>query len=192
VREAVRSLVEAGYLTRVQGSGTYVAFSPKLQHTLDRNLSYTKLITEAGYRPKRRVLTIEHLPLDNEEAKALDTRSEARGVRIERVRSADDRPVIYSIDVIPERYVREATTEDLSGSLYRLFGVMGHTVAHGEAVISPVVAISPMAEWLKVDHGSPLLHIRQVDYSTAGDAMMFSREWHVPGIFELSLLRRAT
>jgi len=44
----------------------------------------------------------------------------------------------------------------------------------------------PLTNW------GPLLMIRQVDYTTAGTAVMFSREWHVPGIFEISLLRRST
>jgi len=49
-----------------------------------------------------------------------------------------------------------------------------------------------MAERLQVGIGSPLLRIVQVDHATLGEAIAYSREWHVPGAFELSLLRRAT
>ncbi|CAN5875962.1 GntR family transcriptional regulator [soil metagenome] len=192
IREAVRALVESGYLTRVQGSGTYVAFQPRLRHTLERNLSYTKLISQAGLVPSRRVLGLERMAIDDEEAKALGTGIGVDGVRIERVRSADSRPVIYSIDVIPSHFVRDVPDETFAGSLYELFRSIGHTVAHGDATLAPVVADPTLAEILEVDRNSPLLMIRQVDHTAAGEAVMYSREWHVPGVFELSLLRRAT
>ena len=84
------------------------------------------------------------------------------------------------------------TDEGFGGSLYELFERMGYEVAYGEATLAPVLADEQLAEHLQVDAGSPLLRIVQVDYTTVGDAIMFSREWHVPGVFELSLLRRAT
>ena len=41
IREAVRGLVEEGYLSRRQGSGTYVTARPLLRNSLDTNFSYT-------------------------------------------------------------------------------------------------------------------------------------------------------
>ena len=106
--------------------------------------------------------------------------------------SADDRPAIHSIDTIPARYLVGVADEDLAGSLYDLFERLGHTVAHGEATLEPVLADPHRGETLGVGVGSPLLHLTQVDYTTAGEPVMLSRQWHVPGVFEVSLLRRAT
>ena len=39
IREAVRGLVEAGLVSRVHGSGTYVTGAPKARHSLDATLS---------------------------------------------------------------------------------------------------------------------------------------------------------
>lgn len=192
IREAVRSLVEAGYLTRVQGSGTFVSFRPQRRHTLERNLSYSQLIEQAGFRPGRQVLGLERGPLDEEAANALGAGAGEEAVHIERVRSADDRPVMYSIDIIPSGLVLGVQDRQFEGSLYELFGSMGHEVAHGEATLAPVLAKGSLPGSLGIEPGSPLLMIRQVDYTTSGVAIMFSQEWHVPGVFELSLLRRAT
>jgi len=128
IREAVRSLAEAGYLSRVHGLGTFVAFRPRLRHSLERNLSYTWLIQQAGFRPSRQVLALERTKASEEEATALGI-GEARVVRIERIRSADDRPVIYSVDTIPEKYVPDVTDEGFGGSLYELLERMGYKVA---------------------------------------------------------------
>jgi DNA-binding GntR family transcriptional regulator len=63
-------------------------------------------------------------------------------------------------------------------------------VAHGEAILVPVLSGPRHSEVLGIDEGKPLLQITQVDYSTVGDVVMFSKEWHVPGVFELTLVRR--
>ncbi len=192
VREAVRGLVEEGYLSRVHGSGTYVAFRPNIRHSLERNLSYSRLIEEAGFKPGRKVLTLDEDQPSEEETRRLALDATARVVRIERVRSADDRPVIYSIDAVPASLVAGTTRSDLGGSLYSLFASIGSPVAHGEATLAPTLADEEHREALGVEVGQPLLHIAQVDYTSAGDPVMYSREWHVPGIFELTLLRRPT
>ena len=56
VREAVRSLVEAGYLIRRHGTGTFVTATTRHRHTLNANLSYTAMIRQAGLKPGRRLL----------------------------------------------------------------------------------------------------------------------------------------
>lgn len=192
IREAVRGLVEAGYLSRVHGSGTYVAFRPTLRHTLERNLSYTRLIEQAGFTPGRSVLGVESTRASDEEAEQLGLADGSMVIRVERVRSADARPVIYSIDAIPSRFLTHVPESELGGSLYELFDRLGYRVAHGEAVLEPVLARGRQVEALGVEEGTALLHMCQTDYTTEGEAMMYSLEWHVPGIFELSLVRRGT
>ena|SRR5438067_2876895 len=103
IREAVRALVDAGYLTRRHGSGTYVSSSPRTHHPLETTLSYTGMIRASGHEPGEAVLSQgirrptegerELLGLDNDEAV----------IEVERVRLADGRPIIYSRDRIPAR-----------------------------------------------------------------------------------------
>lgn len=137
IRESVRGLVEAGYLSRVLGSGTYVAFRPTLRHTPERNLSYTRLIEQAGFVQWRSPLGVETTTASDEEAKRLGLVDGDEVTRVERVRSADARPVIYSIDAIPSRLLPDVAEAELGGSLYALFDRLGHRAAHGEAVLSP-------------------------------------------------------
>lgn len=191
IREAVRSLAEAGYLSRVHGSGTYVVFRSRVRHTLERNLSYSTLIKHAGYEPGLRLLSLERDHLNATEAEAFQLH-DVPVVRIRRVRSANERPVIYSIDAILGDFVSEVCDEDFAGSLYKLFDKIGCSVANGEAALAPVLTDSGLASELQVEVGSPLLRILQVDYTSSGQAIMFSQEWHVPDVLELTLRRRAT
>ena len=56
IREAVLGLMDAGYLVRRHGSGTYVTSSPRARHALETTVSYTAMIREAGYKPGETVL----------------------------------------------------------------------------------------------------------------------------------------
>lgn len=192
IREAVRGLVEEGYLSRAHGSGTFVKFRPRVRHSLERNLSYTELISQAGFEVGCRLLVTKLDTPAAEEADRLRINTSESVLRIERVHTADGRPVIYSTGVIPQRFMEGVENEDLSGSLFALFAKMGHQVAHGEAVLTPILADERHASLLTIAVGRPLLQIVQTDYTTEGDVVMFSTEWHVPGVFELTLLRRST
>ena len=56
VREAVRGLVESGYVTRRRGSGSYVTERRRMPHGLDSTLSYLAMIESAGARAGMRIL----------------------------------------------------------------------------------------------------------------------------------------
>lgn len=190
IREAVRGLVEEGYLVRHQGSGTYVTDRPLLRNSLDVNFSYTAYLESLGIRATRRVLGVWRGPAGKLVAERLHAPSHDLVVEVRRVRTADDRPAIFSIDVLPDEIVRDAPDEVFGGSLYAFLASVGHPVAHGEAILAPAVADEGLATVLDVPLGTLLLRVEQVDVDVNGRRVMFSREWHVPSVIELSCFRR--
>jgi len=190
IREAVRGLVEEGYLIRRQGSGTYVTERPLLRNSLDVNFSYTAYLESLGVRATRRVLEVRRGAAGEEVADRLHLASTAPVVEVRRVRTADDRPAIFSIDVLPADVAGTADDEAFGGSLYSFLARAGHPVAHGEAILAPAVADEALAAVLDVAAGTLLLHIDQVDVDVHGRRVMHSREWHVPSVIELRCFRR--
>lgn len=191
VREAVSALITAGYLERHHGSGTYVVGLPGPRHALDATLSYTHMIADAGMTPGMRVLSVETRPASEEERTALKLLDDEPIRRLERLRTADGRPVIYSIDVVPERFVSSVTNRTFDQSLYDVLAKLGEPVVGADAVLSPVAAGRNLARQLDVKVGSALQQIIEVDYTRSGIPIVYSSEWHVPGIFELRVHRRA-
>lgn len=191
VREAVRGLIEDGYVVRRQGSGTYVTRRPLLRNSLDVNFSYTEYLESSGVVAGRQVIGTRTFNADAEIAAALGLDPGTPVVEIRRIRTADRRPAIYSIDVLPVEIADPSRNrEAMRGSLYQLLTEAGHAVAHGEAVVSPTVADRDLARLLDVVPGTPLQHLRQVDYDVEGRPVMLSREWHVPSVIELGVYRR--
>jgi GntR family transcriptional regulator len=190
VREAVGGLVEAGYLTRRHGSGTYVAGTLPRRHALDTSVSYLSMIREAGMKPGLVVLDQSEHEASAEEAEALRLKAGEAVLTVERIRSADGRPVVYSVDRLARAHAPKDTA-DLDASLYRVLEQSGHEVHGASAQLRPVVAEKRLADLLDVEPGTPLLHIDQVDFDGDGHPVMLSSEWHLADAFEMHINRRA-
>jgi GntR family transcriptional regulator len=192
IREAVRGLMDAGYLARRHGAGTFVTSSPRTRHPLETTVSYTGMIRAAGHKPAETVLSKTIRTPEDSERDLLGLQPEDELIEIERVRLADRRPVIYSRDRIPVGLLGEYSDGALDSSLYELLAEAGHSVASAGARLIPTVAGAKLARLLAVKRGAPLLHIDQVDYDERGRPVMLSHEWHVADAFELFVNRRAS
>ncbi len=191
LREAVRGLIEDGYVIRRQGAGTFVTPGPALRNSLDTNFSYTEYLESSGIKVSKKILDARRLTGDDEVIADLDLGEEDAFVVIRRVRIAGKRPAIYSIDSLPADIVdAKRDLKAFSGSLYKLLGSRGHDVDHARTIITPVLASSEIAKILEVPAGTPLQHLKQIDFDSAGRPVMRSLEWHVPSVIELRVYRR--
>lgn len=191
VREAVGGLMESGYLVRRHGSGTFVTSLPSRRHALDATLSYTQMIRQAGMTPGVRLLAATERPATADEAADLGLVEGAALRVLERLRTADERPVVYSIDLVAAGLLAGLTDRDLSTGLYDVLDSVGARVRTASAVLLPVVADTRLARLLDVRRGTALQRIDEVDLTGDGTPVMRSTEWHVPGIFELRVNRRS-
>jgi GntR family transcriptional regulator len=191
VREAVTSLVEAGYVTRRHGSGSYVAERRRMPHGLDSTLSYLAMIESAGAHAGMRVLEAvldQYSKLDSQ----LQLRQGDTVLAVERVRTADGQPVIYSRDRIPARLLKaDLDLQNLHPSLFGLLSSSGHAADHATATLRAVASTSRTAKVLGIRRGRPLLYVEEIDYDRDGTPVMLSREWHVSEAFDLRINRQA-
>ena len=191
VREAVRGLVEAGYVIRRRGSGSYVAERRRMRHGLDSTLSYLAMIESAGAHAGMRVLDAIFEQCSKIDGPLQLGQGDAV-LAVERVRTADDAPVIYSRDRIPARLLRpDLDLKNLDPSLFALLRSCGHAADHATATLRAVASTSCTAKVLGVRRGKPLLYIEEVDYDRDGTPVMLSREWHVSEAFDVRINRQA-
>jgi len=191
VRDAVRALVEAGYVTRRRGSGSYITERRRMPHGLDSTLSYLAMIESAGARAGMQILDAAFEECAKDDA-PLQLNPGEMVLAVERVRTADDRPVIYSLDRIPSRVLRtDLDLQNMDPSLFALLRSSGHAADHATATLRAVVSTSHTAKVLGVRRGKPLLYIEEVDYGRDGTPVMLSREWHVSEAFDVRINRKA-
>lgn len=190
VREAYRALIDSGYLSRRHGTGTFVSRVPQ-RHALDLNLSYTAMIQAAGFTSSITVVAqrVEQAVENDRGRLHLDEGDEI--VVVERVRLADDRPVVYSVDRIPLAIVPEQLRGNLGPSLFDMLEDANRGARAGRTRLLPVLAGPREAELLKVSEGAPLLYFDEVDFDRDGVPVMASFEWHTSDVFEMWLNRHA-
>jgi GntR family transcriptional regulator len=191
IREAVGGLMDAGYLARRHGSGTYVTATPRTRHPLETTVSYTAMIRASGHKPAETVVSKAVREPEQTERELLGLVDGEPLVDVERVRFAGRRPVIYSRDRIPVALLGDFSGAALDESLYAILARAGHPVANATAHLIPTLANAKLSRLLMVKRGTPLLHIDQVDYDERGRPVMLSHEWHVADAFDLVVNRRA-
>jgi GntR family transcriptional regulator len=190
VREAVRGLIEAGYVVRRHGQGTFVTGRPRHRHALDSTVSYFAMIRAAGMEPGEELVSTRVRDATPSETDRLGLLSSEPLVCIDRVRTADGQPAVYSQDRIPRRMLGDQAEAALDSSLYDRLAAAGMAVHHATAELRAVSANARVARLLHIEPGTALQLIDQVDFTAAGVAVMLSTEWHAPGVFELRVNRR--
>jgi GntR family transcriptional regulator len=192
LREALRSLEDDGFVTRTSGSGTYATHRPRARNNLDVNFGVTEAIKAAGMRPGTRRSSITTRAATAIDAAALDLAPGDPVVVLERIRTADDRPVVLSVDIVAITILGAADVAamPLDGSLYQVLERRGRPVAHGLVTVAPERADRSMARRLEVQAGALLLCLRQVDYGSEGEPLLLSDEHHLADAFEFSVVRR--
>lgn len=194
LREALRALEGEGLLRRRRGSGTYVAELPRVANSLDLNFGVTEAIRSAGMRAgiARGRHWIE--PASAAEAARLGLEPGQDVLVVERVRTAEDKPVVLSRDIFPSRLIGdrpEVVEEMLQRSIYDVLERdLGVVIHHGVAKFRPVRADHAVASRLGVPRGELLLYLWQVDYAEDGAAVLSSHEFHLADAFDFSVVRR--
>jgi len=194
VREALRLLEEDGLITRRHGIGTFVRKHPILQN-LNFNFGTTEMIRSASLTPGTAYRHAQLMAATDDVADALNLSAGAPVIMIERIRTADNKPVVYSLDYLPQALIGETeaasfwTTE--AASLYHVLQTdFGQVIDYGVARILPVNASARVAEKLQVPEGSVLLYLVQTDYSPSDEPVLHSCEYHLPDAFDFIILRR--
>jgi GntR family transcriptional regulator len=194
LREALGALEGEGLLRRRRGSGTYVAELPRVANSLDLNFGVTEAIRSAGMRAG--IADGRHWtePASAAEAARLGLEPGQDVMVVERVRTAEGRPVVLSRDILPSGLVgdrAQVAEEMLRRSIYDVLERdLGVVIHHGVARFRPVQADHAVASRLGVPRGELLLYLWQVDYAEDGAAVLSSHEFHLADAFDFSVVRR--
>jgi DNA-binding GntR family transcriptional regulator len=194
LREAMRSLEDEGLLMRTRGAGTFLVDRGRVRNNLDANFGVTEAIRASGMRAGIERASAGRRRADAEDVETLGLGADDEVIDVERVRTADARPVVLSRDVLPARLFegREAAIGRLTrGSIYDVLDRdLGVAIHHGVATFAPVQANRPVASMLGIRRGALLLFLRQIDYDDEARPVLASDEYHVADAFEFMVVRR--
>jgi GntR family transcriptional regulator len=192
IRDALQTLQERGMIRREHGRGTFVA-ERSINKDLNQNSGITQMIRAAGYTPATVDVRLRLIDAGTDLANSLQIEPTDKVVCLDRMRLADDNPVVVSSDFVLADLLPRATWPSLAEGTQSLYTVLhdtcGVTVYRGKAEIAPVVATAEQAAQLDVVVGAPLLCIKQTDFDGRGRAVVYSVEYHVSDWIRFTLER---
>ena len=191
LREALRELERDSVVTRRQGVGTFVNEPYKvLKSELSVNLGVTEIVESNGLVAGSSSVSVSREAADQRLSEKLRLKVGEGVFRIARVRTADGRPVVYSLDYVPETVACiNLSTGPSNVSLYQLLEDEGRPVREGEAHVVPTKAGYDIGRILEINPDTIMLMIEQVDYDAKGDPVMFSQEFHLRQAFMFTVHR---
>jgi len=201
VRAALQILEREGFLIRKRGVGTFVEKEPLKINNLNLNWGVTQVIESTGAVSGTIELLVTERPAIKRIAQRLRVNEGDPLVSIERVRTADDRRVVFSVDHIPLKFLKTPNGLEISlneiedylkenQSMYSFFSEkLTMDIHHAVAWISPLSADQLVTDKLQIQPGSGILYVEQVDYSADGDPYILADEYHVANAFTFSVYR---
>ena len=193
VREALRVLEDDGLVARRHGVGTFVRNHPILKN-LNFNFGITEMIESAGLKAGTSHLAIQKETADQEKADQLRVPIGTPLITVERVRTANGRPVVYSLDTLTESLIQQAGFDPKllrTESIYNILQTsLGQVIEYGIARLLPVAAPRNVADKLQLPSNALTLYIVQTDYSSGDEPLVYSCEYHLPDAFDFMVWRR--
>lgn len=113
VRQALTDLVHEGYLNRVKFKGTFVT-RPRLAGKFIQTIqTYDEEIQSMGLTPSTKVISLISQEAGDDVRRALHLKEGERVVFLERLRCAQNQPVVYVKTYLPEKSCKGILEEDM-------------------------------------------------------------------------------
>ncbi len=193
LREALRALEEQRLIVRRRGLGTFVCERSILKD-LSINFGISEMIRQAGLNPGTQEAVVRTEKASMAVAKELAIPKHSLVVVLDRVRTADGLPVVWSLDIISKELLGAHAIETMqleTMSFYQYLEENLHMqISRGLASLGPVTANDEMAAKLNVRPGTPLMHVVQTDYDASDRPILHSIEYHLPDAFLFVVNRR--
>lgn len=186
LRQAITLLVEEGILERRVGSGTYVA-SHRVQEKMRGTTSFTEIVRSQGKTPSSQLISYQRKLANEAEIQQLQLKATDTVVRMERVRFADNIPLVFEVASIPEKLIQSFNQEDITEHFFQTLTDNGYEIGKSQQTIYAKNASERVANYLKVPKNHAVLALTQVSYFTDGRPFEYVHSQYVGDRFEFYL-----
>ena len=191
LREALRVLEKEGKIIKSQGVGTFVSKQiPRFRRGIEELFSVTDTIRNEGFTPGTRGLKTEKEKLDKHLAQKMNIKEDGEILKLKRIRTADDKAVVYCIDYLNTNLFPINIDDDFSHSLFDLLeNKYDLKIKYAVAEIIPVTAKEELMEKLDVKKHSPILLLEQMHYDEQERLFLYSKNYFRSDQFQFKVLR---
>jgi GntR family transcriptional regulator len=194
LREAMRSFEWQGLIRRRQGKGTFVISHPRvLESGLEELESIETLAKKIGLEVSLTRLEAVRIEAHEELVDIFQCALNAPLLKVERVIQAENRPVAYLIDILPETVLShdDLVQPGFTGSVLDLLLRRGAPKLQTSiAEIRAVPAAPEVAKLLEIQRGDVLLMLQSRLFTNDNQMIDYSSSYFLPGYFRFHVVRR--
>ncbi|EKT61354.1 transcriptional regulator [Providencia sneebia DSM 19967] len=181
ISKTMQLLEKKGVVSRQQGVGTQV--TKYLGYSLSQESGFTAQVIKAGGTVTTQWLLRAFIEAPADIAAKLAVPSGTNIAHLKRIRIANEQPVSYENNYIPEQYLPDLT--QLNDSLYALWDSQGITFEHVQHKVKAISCNDEQANWLNTTIGAPLLLVQQISKIQDGIIIEYSEIVCRGDIYEL-------
>ncbi|MFW5979381.1 MAG: GntR family transcriptional regulator [Halanaerobium sp.] len=176
IREAVGILEKDGLVNRIHGVGTIITRSNiPVSGGAERLKSFTESIKDLNMKPGTSYRNFHWEKADEKIANALDIKKGTLIAVLERVRTGDDKPMMYTVDKLPVSIIgKDFTIEEMGESLFvYLREEMDIKLGYSELQLRAIAAEEEVAERLKLNSEAPVLAAEEKYYDSNQNPVIY-------------------
>ncbi|AOT73212.1 hypothetical protein Gferi_19130 [Geosporobacter ferrireducens] len=174
VRQAINDLVNEGYVCKMRGKGTVVA-SSKIEEPLNRIMSYTEEMKLRGFNPVTKLVKVSIVKANKFIANHLELSSKDEVYKIERLRCADDSPMVFFTTYLSKELSLPLDESEYMGSLYELLKKNNNIeVVGAKEYFEAAAADEQVSSLLEVGLYAPVLKRTRISYDMNGKVIEYS------------------
>lgn len=186
VRQAIKELVQEGWLYREPGIGTFVC-NVKFQQGLSRLTSFTEDVEQRGMKPGAKVVSAE-LGAPNDTVRSVLQLKESEWVyELQRIRLADGTPLAFERIFVPYKYCSDFLSADLVGSVTKALELKGIRCLVADQAISAGKVEGSEADYLGLKKGSVVLRMKRTYYGERGIPIYYAETIYPGDKYEVFL-----
>lgn len=186
-RAAVKKLEEEGKIRVQHGVGTFVIRQlEKIPSDLSRLQSTSEMIRVSGRHEGDQQLSVSYSACTEEWAAILGIREGEQVVVLERVRTADEEPVMSSYYILPQSIVGEAFSEmSFGGSMFQfLEQKLGIKIRRSHTEIIVPLQTDPRVQSLTVHPNTTVLQMKQTHFDENNFPVFYACDYFRNDVFQ--------
>lgn len=183
VRTALLKLVNAGYLTRTKGRGTFVTKPKIIQESTQFIESYNEEMVNKGLTPKTVVLEFEVIPSNEAISDKLSIPCGDQVIKLTRLRyvqpNDEERPVVLTTVYVPYDFAPNLLNYDFeSFSLYEVLSKNNLVITKVVRELEIKMLFGKTARLLEAKDNSPAHFISSTGYNESGSVVEYSESFY--------------
>ncbi len=175
VRKALALLTDAGYLERHSGKGTFVS-EKKIQRSINTVIGFTEMCKMLNVVAGAKTLKIALEEPKEQEIEQLSLQPDEHILLLERLRYADDKPIVLETNKFPESFSFLFGENLTNASLYNVLKEHGIVFEQSRKTIDIVLSTSSEAKLLGIPKNHPLLRIQSIVRTLDGSVTSISQQ----------------